>query len=414
MAFGSEVLFIVICLNQEDFRMKHNPYSSSQRRTPWDGKKDLSPVQAFIRSEYLDTWHRHHPLLRETDEAAFLNLLEVDCCRYCGSVGFKKNGYTFNGIQRYRCKDCSRTFTVLSNTLFDSHKVSIIEWIEYLLNLFGYVSFHSTSRNSRIADSTVKYWLFKLFEILKHYQDDIVLSGDVYIDETFCRAAKKDLVKNKGRTYQGGNNQYCIGIGCDQTKVYCKIEGLDELKAWTQTTKELSNPALEAEVNRTGSAVLAKALSWSKAVNASIAALPWEVKKAFPGVREGFLAVKDFADIAIVSAANRDAVEEEWERFGLLELVDVMMCQDVGSKAACIKAMLEKGFAPDHVLMCGDAPGDLDAAKKNGVFFYPILTRHEAASWEEFPEAAGKLKDGTYAPYGVKKAEEFVSNLSNG
>lgn len=226
MAFGSEVLFIVICLNQEDFRMKHNPYSSSQRRTPWDGKKDLSPVQAFIRSEYLDTWHRHHPLLRETDEAAFLNLLEVDCCRYCGSVGFKKNGYTFNGIQRYRCKDCSRTFTVLSNTLFDSHKVSIIEWIEYLLNLFGYVSFHSTSRNSRIADSTVKYWLFKLFEILKHYQDDIVLSNDVYIDETFCRAAKKDLVKNKGRTYQGGNNQYCIGIGCDQTKVYCKIEGL--------------------------------------------------------------------------------------------------------------------------------------------------------------------------------------------
>lgn len=107
MAFGSEVLFIVICLNQEDFRMKHNPYSSSQRRTPWDGKKDLSPVQAFIRSEYLDTWHRHHPLLKETDEADFLNLLEVRCCRYCGSVDFKKNGYTSNGVQRYRCTDCS-------------------------------------------------------------------------------------------------------------------------------------------------------------------------------------------------------------------------------------------------------------------------------------------------------------------
>lgn len=235
MAFGSEVLFIVICLNQEDFRMKHNPYSSSQRRTPWDGKKDLSPVQAFIRSEYLDTWNRHHPLLRETDEAAFLNLLEVDCCRYCGSVGFKKNGYTSNGVQRYRCTDCSRTFTVLSNTLFDSHKVSIIEWIEYLLNLFGYVSFHSTSRNSRIADSTVRYWLFKLFEILKHYQEDIVLSGKVYIDETFYRAVKRDLVKNKGRTYLGGNNQYCIGIGCDQTKVFCKVEGTGTQSTYKKT-----------------------------------------------------------------------------------------------------------------------------------------------------------------------------------
>ncbi len=215
--------------------MKNNLYSSSQRRTPWDGKKDLSPVQSFIRSEYLDTWHRHHPLLRQTDEAAFLNLLELSCCRYCGSVDFKKNGYTSNGVQRYKCRDCSRTFTVLSNTLFDSHKVSIIEWIEYLLNLFGYVSFHSTSRNSRIADSTVKYWLFKLFEILKDYQEDIVLSGKVYIDETFYRALKRDLVKNKGRTYLGGNNQYCIGIGCDQTKVFCKVEGTGTQSTYKKT-----------------------------------------------------------------------------------------------------------------------------------------------------------------------------------
>ena len=226
MTFGSEVLFIVICLNQEDFRMKNNIYSSSQRRTPWDGKKELSPVQSFIRSEYLDTWNRHHPLLKQTDEADFLNLLEVHCCRYCGSVNFKKNGYTSNGIRRYKCKDCSRTFTVLSNTLFDSHKVSIIEWIEYLLNLFSYVSFRSTSRNSRIADSSVKYWLFKLFEILKHYQDDIVLSGNVYIDETYYHVAKKDLVRNHNGSLKAAENQYCIGIGYDGKKVYCKSEGL--------------------------------------------------------------------------------------------------------------------------------------------------------------------------------------------
>ena len=42
MAFGSEVLFIVICLNKEDFRMKNNLYSSSQRRTPWDPQVCIS------------------------------------------------------------------------------------------------------------------------------------------------------------------------------------------------------------------------------------------------------------------------------------------------------------------------------------------------------------------------------------
>ena len=193
---------------------------------------------------------------------------------------------------------------------------------------------------------------------------------------------------------------------------YTPIEGAEELKAWAENAPELSNAALEAEVTRTGSKVLAKALNWSKAVNAAIGQLPWEVKKAFPGVREGFEAVKDFADIAIVSAANRDAVEEEWERFGLLPLVDVMMCQDVGSKAHCISVMLEKGYDPAHVLMCGDAPGDKAAAEKNGVYYYPILVCHEKESWQEFPAAAAHLKEGTYAPYGEQKAKEFIENLT--
>ena len=205
--------------------MKNHLYSSSQRRTPWDGKKDLSPVQAFIKSNYLDTWYSHHSLLKETDEADLLNRLEVNCCRYCGSVDFKRHGFTSNGVQRYRCNDCQRTFTVLSNTLFDSHKIPILEWIEYLLNLFGYVSFHSTSRNSRIADSTVKYWLFKLFDILKHYQDDIVLSGKVYIDETYYRIEKRKLKRSNSRTLLSAENQFCIGIGYDMEKVFCVLEG---------------------------------------------------------------------------------------------------------------------------------------------------------------------------------------------
>ena len=137
-----------------------------------------------------------------------------------------------------------------------------------------------------------------------------------------------------------------------------------------------------------------------------------EDKKAFGGVKEAFEAVRSFADIAIVSAANRGAVEEEWERFGLLPLVDVMMCQDVGSKEHCIAVMLEKGYEKDHVLMCGDAPGDRAAAEKNGVYYYPILVRHETESWAEFPEAAKLLAEGRYAPYGERKAKEFIDNLT--
>lgn len=195
---------------------------------------------------------------------------------------------------------------------------------------------------------------------------------------------------------------------------FTSIDGLPALRQWAVTAKELSNPALEAEIRTNAAQILKKALNWSYAVNRAIAALPWEVKKAFPGVKEGFEAVRAFADIAVVSSANRDAVEEEWETFGLLPLVDLVLCQDVGSKAHCIAELQKKGYAADHILMVGDAPGDKAAAESNGVWYYPILVRHEEESWREFPVAAQKLKDGVYAAYGEEKAKAFLDNLSGG
>lgn len=193
---------------------------------------------------------------------------------------------------------------------------------------------------------------------------------------------------------------------------YRKIDGVFELKRWTEETRELSNAALEEEIRKTGLEVLKKALHWSQEVNRSIVDLPWEEKKVFPGVRDGFLAVKEFADLVIVSSANREAVEEEWTRFGLLDLTDLILCQDAGSKAFCIGALKEKGYEEDHILMVGDAPGDKAAAEMNGVFFYPILVRQEEKSWKEFPAAANILKNGTYRPYGEEKAQAFLQNLA--
>lgn len=193
---------------------------------------------------------------------------------------------------------------------------------------------------------------------------------------------------------------------------YTPIEGVEQLARWAREAKELSNDALQRAVNETGSVCLAKALRWSRAVNAAIAQLPEADKQPFPGVAEGIAAVHGAADVAIVSSANRDAVEEEWRAHGLLEQVDIVLAQDAGSKAHCIGELLKKGYAPDHVLMVGDAPGDKAAADTNGVWYYPILVRHEAESWRELrEEALGHLCGGTYKVYGAQKAAQFIENL---
>ncbi len=194
---------------------------------------------------------------------------------------------------------------------------------------------------------------------------------------------------------------------------YCCIEGIKELEAWVESSPELSNPALERAIAEKNSMILKKALSWSKKVNAGINELSPEEKLPFEGVKGALEYAHRYGDVAIVSSANRQAVVEEWELYHLLEHVDIILAQDVGSKAYCIQELLKKGYDKKHVLMVGDAPGDKDAAKKNDVYYYPILVRHEKESWEEFVDTAvAKLVDGSYGGgYQEEKEVQFLENL---
>lgn len=197
---------------------------------------------------------------------------------------------------------------------------------------------------------------------------------------------------------------------------YVRIPGVDALRRWADTAPALSNDgvrqAAEAAQDADARACLEKAWAWSKAVNASITKLPEEVKVPFPGAKEGLAAAAQSADVAVVSSANRDAVEAEWAQHGLLAHTDIVLAQDCGSKSHCIAEMLKFGYAPGRVLMVGDAPGDCDAAEKNGVHFFPILVNREGESWTELRETGlSKLLAGAYAAYGAEKKRQFLANL---
>lgn len=198
---------------------------------------------------------------------------------------------------------------------------------------------------------------------------------------------------------------------------YTPIEGIETLQDWAANAPALSNDAVEQAAkdctDPAGKKCLEKALSWSKAVNVSIVALPEELKIPFPGAKDGLEAAHSFADVAVVSSANRDAVEEEWTNHKLLDHVDILLAQDCGSKAHCISEMLKFGYAPDHVLMVGDAPGDRDAAASNGVCYFPILVNQEGDSWAEMKQTAlDKLRSGTYiGTYQDAKIQQFLQNL---
>ena len=169
------------------------------------------------------------------------------------------------------------------------------------------------------------------------------------------------------------------------------------LQAWIDSGATLGNPALEAEVARTGDPILRQTLEWSKAVNRSIAEMV-EGVPPFPYFRECVEKLSRQADIICVSATPGEALEREWQEHDIAKYAAVICGQEMGSKKEHLKLAGGGKYAPDHVLMIGDAPGDLSAARANGARFFPVNPGHEEASWERFDrEAADRFFNHTYA-----------------
>ncbi|QCX33672.1 HAD family hydrolase [Caloramator sp. E03] len=186
------------------------------------------------------------------------------------------------------------------------------------------------------------------------------------------------------------------------------VPEFSSIRQWTETSPELSNPALEKAIEETKDEQLIKALSWSNAVNKAIAELT-DFDKPFLNVKESLEIISTVADIVVISSANVNAVKSEWERCGLDSYVQVILGQEAGSKAFCIATFKENNYSCDEILMVGDAPGDLDAAEKNGVLYYPILVGREDFSWKRLAsEALIKFLYGSYrGEYQQKLIDEF-------
>ena len=207
--------------------MKENIYSRSRRRTPWTDKASVTPLESFLDNHAAEEYSRRHPRISDTEESELLNAFEPAACPYCKKGRYKRYGYLRTGLRRYRCLDCGRTFTILTGTLFENHKQPISEWIDTCLELFSEQSFEAISKANRKAYNTTRYWIGKIFLALKGTQDEIMLSGNVYLDETYLKVIKKDVEKRSdGKEYRGiSRNQICIGIAYDGSHVYCCMLG---------------------------------------------------------------------------------------------------------------------------------------------------------------------------------------------
>jgi len=185
-----------------------------------------------------------------------------------------------------------------------------------------------------------------------------------------------------------------------------------EIRDFIKSGLPLGNPSLERLVDETGNVVLKRALAWSEGVNSSIADMVRGVPP-FPYVRESLEKLAAFADIICVSATPGEALRREWEEHAIARYAAVIAGQEMGSKAEHLGLAAKGKYPPEKILMIGDAPGDLKAARANGALFYPVNPGREDASWEFFfNEAIEVFRAGDYAgPYEARLIEQFEKLL---
>ncbi|MCG8480763.1 MAG: HAD family hydrolase [Spirochaetales bacterium] len=173
------------------------------------------------------------------------------------------------------------------------------------------------------------------------------------------------------------------------------------LKAFTASGRPLSHDSLCAYMDETtidgeGGRLLRAVADWSAESNRIIAEIVVD-NSPFPFVAESLEATHRFANTMIVSATPTSALESEWGAAGLLTHIDTIGGQEHGPKKEQLARALEAGFRPENTIMLGDAPGDHEAAKENGVMFFPIVPGSERASWRRFAEEGlARFRNGAY------------------
>jgi transposase-like protein len=161
---------------------------------------------------------------------AFINKQEV--CPHCGDKHYFRYG-KMRGSQRFKCKNCGRTFTEYTGTWLDGiHKKSLAE--PYMSLMIEHYSLDKIVKQLNINKKTAFDWRHK---ILSSYEQDSgkEFEGVVESDETFFEHSEKGNRHLKRSARKRGTDPKKRGISTDKAAVIVSADRNRSLKMTLST-----------------------------------------------------------------------------------------------------------------------------------------------------------------------------------
>ena len=183
---------------------------TSRKATPWNETENMTETQHFLKQIYETRYAERHIPVKDSGESALVNSFVPSKCPHCTSEDFKRRGLTSSGVQRYKCV-CGKSFIPTTGTIFDEHRISISEWMEYCLNLFRHVSITADSYSQTIKPRLEKLGadFTKIFFVDE--EDEALTFSDNRIEQTILTKNAKLILLDPVQAYFGKANMNAAG-----------------------------------------------------------------------------------------------------------------------------------------------------------------------------------------------------------
>lgn len=171
-------------------------------------------------------------------------------CVHCNGKHIVRNGHAANGMQRYLCRDCGKTFVITTNTLLSHSRKGIDVWQKYLDCLMNGDSLRKSAGKCGINLPTSFKWRHKILDALGEFMEK-ELTGIVEADETFYPVSYKGN-HSKSRHFtmpresrQRGHSIHHSGLSREWVCVPCAVNRDGRSCAQAAKLGRVSSDALE-------------------------------------------------------------------------------------------------------------------------------------------------------------------------